>query len=144
VNHCPECGAPLGDLATCDELFHQLLAWEQSNLERNGRYHHLLVMSWELQHPSRFAEETLAWARESLRRAIRDGVPAAQLRREVAQWAGQDRRDFKITATGVEPVARHWSRTMADTVAEGEEAMPDSIMRWATAVLADLERAGEV
>lgn len=137
---CPECGANLAEDQLCDELFHQVLAWEQYDLEGNGRYHHLLVMSWELQHPSRFSDETLAWARESLRRAAREGVPATQLRREVAAWAPQDRRTFKITREDGEIVAREWSRTLSDVVAEGLEGMPESVLRWAETILDDLER----
>lgn len=83
------------------------------------------------------------WARTALKRSIRDSLPPEQLRQEVARWAGQDRRDFKVTREGVEPVLREWSSTMSDAVAEGEEGMPDSVLRWASAVLDDLEQGND-
>lgn len=139
VEQCPECGAALVGREACDELFHQVLAWEQYDIEGNGRYHHMLVMSWELQHPSRFSDETLTWARESLARSISGEVSAQQLRREVSEWAPQDKRAFKITRTGGMIVPRRWSLTLADVVAEGLEGMPESVRTWATAVSNDLE-----
>jgi hypothetical protein len=139
ATHCPECGAALADEPSCDELFHKLLAWELSDLARNGRYHHLLVLSWELQHPSRFADRTITWARESLHRSIVDGVPARQLRRDAAEWQSQDRRTFKITRDDAEVVHREWTQTLGDVIAKGEEGMPESVLEWATAVLKDVE-----
>lgn len=140
---CAECGAALAPGQECDELFHTLLAWEQSDPARKGSDHHLLVLCWEIQHPSRFTPEAVSWARGAVRHVIRDGIPAHQLRRENrATGPGRSDRAYKITRTDGVVVARAWSRTLSDVVAEGADAMPGSVRRWAEAVLRDLDADG--
>jgi hypothetical protein len=142
ANACPECGAALAPGQTCDELFGTVLAWEGIDPPRTYANHHILVMSWELQHPSRFSEEALAWIRESLRRVLTEGVTPQDLRRESTRAMQQQNRAFKITRSGAEIVPRAWSRTLSDVIAEGSDAMPDSVGRWARAVACDLGLAG--
>jgi hypothetical protein len=138
---CPECGARLAPGQTCDDLFGRLLAWEHLGGPKTYIHHHLLVMSWEAQHPSRFSDEARAWVRTSLRRAVCEGVTAQRLLAESRDAFQQNRRTWKVTRSGVEPVLRCWSCTVADVVDEGLEEMPHSVIRWAQATLADLDDA---
>jgi glycosyltransferase involved in cell wall biosynthesis len=141
---CPECGADLGELERCDELFGQALAWEWLDPPRSYANHHLLVLSWEIQHPSRFSEPALAWARDALRHGVREGIDPEQLRREAAYLSRQRRDDgFRIVREGGEVVPRKWARTFADVVAEGSDAMPESVMRLAEAIVEELEKEAE-
>ncbi len=143
-NRCPECGADLQPGQSCDELFARVLGWEHRGAPETYACHHLLVMAWELQHPSRFTEPALEWVRTSLRRSLRDGVTAQRLLSESRDAFQQTRRTWKVTRHGVQPVLRRWPRTIADVVAEGPGALPESIRRMADATLEALESAGEV
>ncbi|MFI6479361.1 DUF5946 family protein [Nonomuraea sp. NPDC050663] len=47
-----DCGAPAGELGTCADYYHAILAEEQSDPEMY-RWHAVVVMAYLLQHPSR-------------------------------------------------------------------------------------------
>lgn len=139
VGTCPECGARLEPGQTCDDLFGQVLAWEHEGAPETYACHHLLAMCWEAQHPSRFSEEALAWVRTSLRRVLVEDVTAQRLLAESRDAFAQSHRTWRVTRHGVEPVLHQWSHTIADVVAEGFDALPHSIRRWAEATLAELD-----
>ncbi|HET7768629.1 MAG TPA: DUF5946 family protein [Chloroflexota bacterium] len=77
---CAECGAPLvAGGGSCDDAFHQLLAWEMERPEL-GVVHHLLVLCFHLQHPSLYSPEALAWGRETLVDFLERGVTPHDVR----------------------------------------------------------------
>lgn len=135
---CEECGAELPWTQSCDELLMQVSQWEQTDFPTRGAEHHLLVICWQLQHPSRFSTESLAWARESLRRAMIDGASLEELRAEpepAPPARSMPAPPPKYIRDG--DVLRMQRRlgTLADVVTEGLEALPGSIRRWASVVL---------
>lgn len=44
TNTCPECGAAWQNEQTCQDHFHQLLAWEAEYPDKTLAVHHLLVL----------------------------------------------------------------------------------------------------
>jgi len=143
---CPECGGLLPEGATCDDLLVLVSQWEQDDFVVRGADHHLLVLCWQLQHPARFTDASLEWARRGLTAVIREGASADDLRSEAPASSGgaptappplraQDvRRDGNVIHLGQRP------STLPDVVAEGPDALPGSIRSWAAAVLERLEQ----
>jgi hypothetical protein len=58
IQHCPECGAVRHGDTTCQDGFHQMLFWENED-PANGAVHHLMVVSYHIQHPSLYSPEGL-------------------------------------------------------------------------------------
>ncbi len=81
---CPQCGAlPINGL-DCRQQFEALLALEYQDPTGYGAAHHLLVMSYVLQHPDEFTDQALEWERHSLKSAL-DGLPPSELRKQAGK-----------------------------------------------------------
>lgn len=139
ADRCPECGAVLEAGQTCDDLFGTVLAWEQQGAPEKYAYHHVLVMSWELQHPSRFSDEVLVWAHRALHDVLVDGEDPRRLLADARRTVGRPQdRTWRMRRVGGDVVSRRWSRTLSDVVAEGYDAMPGSVRALGDGVLADM------
>jgi hypothetical protein len=62
---CQECGGSWHNDFTCRNCFHQLLYWENEN-PALGTVHHLMVLSYHLQHPSLYSPEGLQYSLQQL------------------------------------------------------------------------------
>jgi Family of unknown function (DUF5946) len=72
--------------------FHQFGFWELSDLEHLGSVHHLMVLSYYLQHPSLYSLEGLAGAKKLLVDfVIHDLTPQAIRRRDRKTLASDTR-----------------------------------------------------
>ncbi|APV45250.1 hypothetical protein Dform_01935 [Dehalogenimonas formicexedens] len=54
---CHECGAELPAGLSCETYFHRALAWDFEDPAGAGAVHHLTVLCYFLQHPSRYSPE---------------------------------------------------------------------------------------
>ncbi len=124
---CPECGADWSDGLTCEAAFHQFGFWELSDLQRFGSVHHLMVLSYHLQHPSLYSPEALKGAQQQLIDFLEGGVSPEQMRRQLRDRVDSGKRAYKITGTAAHhgsydpPVV--WTLRAADVVAGGADAL---------------------
>ncbi len=134
---CPECGAPWAGETTCQDYFHQMLFWENEYPEA-GVVHHLMVLSYHLQHPSLYSAEGLKHARTLLDGFVEHGLSTEQVRREQRERVDSGRRQWKVTARPGDhgsyerPVS--WTMTAADVVAAGPEEYCDNVRKWALSI----------
>lgn len=139
---CDACGAPRLDGQTCEAEFHTLLAWEHER-EALRQQHHLLVLTYHLQHPHLCSPEGLAYARRLLADFLVGLTPTAARARGRAVL-GSDRRDWKIEATaasfGSYPTRPAWPVTVGDVVAAGKDSAAEAVERWARTTQAALDR----
>ncbi len=136
---CPECGAALDPGVSCDDLLVKVGLWEQDAPGVKDTQHHLLVLCWEIQHPRRFSDQALAWACESVRRAVTEGLSTEELRDRSLEGQTPTDRVWKVMGGGGVAVQRKWPVTLADVADEGYAGLPESIQRWAESVLGELE-----
>ena len=130
---CPECGA-LG----CREKFDAMMALEFESPTVFGAVHHITVLCYNLQHPSNFSEEALAWMHTSLRSVMIDGMSAATLRK----YAAKIPKDVKIKrpeSRSVDAKKITWSMTVADIRTENPAEYTEDAKKWALSILKDLK-----
>ena len=146
--HCTECGADWSYGQTCENHFNQMLYWEQEDPSVYGAAHHLMVLSFHLQHPSRYSPEGLAHAKGLLLDFLERGVTPAQALQRDHDAVDSGKRKFKITGTPERhgsyayPVA--WTITASDMVASGQEAFVGNVHVWARSILNALRASGNL
>ncbi len=144
---CPECGAPWPPGVTCQDRFHQLLAWEFENPALFA-FHHLTVLCYYLQHPSLYSPEGLAGAKQALVDFLVRGLSPAQVRAAERAGAESGRGKRKITGTtarhGVYREAVDWQMTVADVLLGGMDEYPENVYAWARSILEALEASGDL
>jgi hypothetical protein len=122
---------------TCQDDFHQMLFWENEN-PANGEVHHLMVLCYHLQHPSRYSREGLAHARGLLADFVVRGVSPQQVRRERRGEVASGQRAWTVTARpgnrGAYAQPVRWTMTGRDVVAAGEPRYRASVRAWAEAI----------
>jgi len=139
---CPECGTPWADGVTCQDHFHQMLFWEHE-FPTLGEVHHLMVLSYYLQHPSLYAPDGLREGVRLLQTFLVGGQSTQTVRVQNRERLDSGRRTFKIKATATahgeyaHPVA--WTMTAADVVASGAENYCAQVRAWAGSILAALQ-----
>jgi hypothetical protein len=130
---CPECGA-----SGCREKFETMLALEFENPEVFGAVHHVTVICYNLQHPSAFSDEALAWMRSTLRALVEEGLSPAELReRSKKQFKGQ------VTVLSKTPKATRqirWSMTVINVHIDTPENYVSDIMVWAKSILGEISK----
>lgn len=145
--HCPACGARWIDSITCESHFHQLLFWEVEDPSR-GSVHHLLVLSYHLQHPHLYSPETLQAGMQMLAQFIEEGVSPKQMRQRLQSSVDSGHRTHPITArpghTGAYVYPVIWKVTAADVVSAGADAYISSVEGWASSILAVLRESGNL
>lgn len=145
--HCPACGARWIDSITCESHFHQLLFWEVEDPSR-GSVHHLLVLSYHLQHPHLYSPETLQAGMQMLAQFIEEGVSPKQMRQRLQSSVDSGHRTHPITArpghTGAYAYPVIWKVTAADVVSAGADAYISSVEGWASSILAVLRESGNL
>lgn len=145
---CSECGAAWSSGQTCDDRFNQMLYREQENPPVYGAAHHLMVLSFHLQHPSRYSPEGLAHAKGLLVDFLERGLTPAQVRTRNRSRVDSGKRTFRITGTPehhgayTHPVA--WTMTASDVVAGGLDTFVDNVRVWARSILDALRESGNL
>lgn len=144
---CPECGAAWRDGKTCRDHFHQMLAWEWED-PRNWVVHHLMVLSYHMQHPILYSPEGLDGGKQLLVDFVERGVTPEEARRRNRDAVDSGNRGFKITARPgrqgayERPVA--WTMTTTDVIAAGIERYVESVTAWAESILVALRSSGNL
>lgn len=145
---CPECGADWSGGITCTDHFHQFGFWELADLENLGVVHHLMVLGYNLQHPSLYSPRTLEDAKGMLVDFLERGVTPQQMRGKLRDAVDSGKRTHKITGTPeshgsyAHPVA--WTMTAADVVAGGAEHYVENVEAWALSILDALRASGNL
>jgi len=145
---CPECGADWSSGVTCEQNFHQFGFWELADLEHLGSVHHLMVLSYHLQHPSLYSPEGLAHAKTLLVDFVVRGVTPQQVRQRDRDKVDSGKRRFKIKGTPEShgaydhPVA--WAMRSGDVVAGGTEHYVENVRAWAQSIYEDLRASGNL
>ncbi len=131
---CPECGAPVPAGAECADFFYQMLYWENERAE-NGEVHHLAVLCYYLQHPSRYSPDGLVYAQELLRDFVDRRLSPQAVRRSRRDSVNSGSRGWKVTARkgagAAYPHPPRWTVTAADVVAAGIDRYRESVRQWA-------------
>lgn len=135
---CPECGARHPDpQTTCNDAFNTLLGWETEDIER-WAVHHLMVLSYHLQHPSIYSPEGLEGAIKLLAEFIETRITPDEVRQREKDRLNSNRRRFKITATedtrGTYKHPVKWRTTIADVVEPGPENYNANVKAWAMSI----------
>lgn len=139
---CPEYGAAWEGGKTCQDDFHQMLAWEAEN-PSFGEVHNLMVLCYHLQHPSLYSPAALAWAKNLLIEFVEHDLPTEEARRRNRTRLDSGKRKWKIKGTPAShgsysnPV--QWTMTAADVTAGTINDYCDSVRVWARSVLVSLK-----
>jgi hypothetical protein len=143
VERCPECGAAWREGVTCQDHYHQMLAWEMED-PRLGVVHHLMVLCYHLQHPSLYTPEGLIFARQLLVDFVVEGVTPEEVRWRNRARLDSRHRTWKISKGVPGAYARpvQWTMTAADATAGGMAGYCDSVRAWARSVHAALAASG--
>lgn len=143
---CPECGALWAGTDDCTENFHQMLFWEWD--DQLFDVHHLLVLCYNLQHPSLYSPEALAGAKRMLARFIDEGLTPESLRRQSSSTLDSGTRGYRIKGTpglaGRYEKPIYWDMHAADVIRAGVENYYASVRQWAASILKALRDSGNM
>ena len=148
VERCSECAGELRDGQTCIDYFHQMLFWENEFPDYGPAVHHLMVLSYYLQHPSLYSPAGLEHARHLLVDFVVHEIAAEEIRQRSRQAVDSGQRKWKITgipgAAGeyAQPVL--WTMTAADVTAGGAAQYVENVHLWAQSIYASLLASGNL
>jgi len=142
---CPECRAALPAGITCQGNFHQMLYWESEDPSVFGAAHHLMVLSYHLQHPSLYSPDGLDYALHLLVDFLDHGLSTGDVRARSRDQVDSGKRNWKIKATpssqGAYRHPVHWSMTSQEVVSRGKEKFVAQVRIWASSILSDLRKS---
>ncbi len=145
--HCPACGTAWIEGHTCQDDFHQMLAWE-FEYPPLWDVHYLTVLCYHLQHPSLYAPAGLTEARRLLAVFVVDGVSPQEIRRRNRNHVDSSKRTWKIKGTpDAQSAYAHpiqWPVTAAQVIGGGSEAYCTNVRTWAESVYATLVASGNL
>lgn len=139
MTRCPECGA---EPASCEELFHTVLALDHSRRPPWGPLHGVTVACFLLQHPSRLPEAHRPRTWTILRTYVEEGLAATTRLTEQSRHANSHRRGVRPPEDVSPPPApppTTFPVTIADVALDGTfpaEGYADRVTAWAEATLA--------
>jgi hypothetical protein len=145
---CPECGADWSEAITCEDDFHQFLYWEMGDMENLGVVHHLMVLSYHLQHPSLYSPDGLKFSMGLLVDFVARGVTPQDVRQRDRDKLDSGNRQFKIKATAeahgsyAHPI--EWTMRAQDVVAGGSEHYVENVRAWAQSIHDALKVSGNL
>jgi hypothetical protein len=129
-----------------EEHFHTLGYWELDHQLYD--VHHLMVLSYHLQHPWLYSPETLEQAKKMLVQFVEEGVTPQTMRQHIRQAVDSGVRKHRVIGTPeshgeyAHPVT--WSMTIEDVVNAGIERYYESVQAWAESILSDLRESGNL
>jgi DNA-binding NtrC family response regulator len=101
----------------------------------------LTVACYMIQH-DQYSNEALIWMKQRLYDYLEKGTPAEQIRKQVAQELGQEKRNWKITSQKVESQRSKtpWSMTIMDVATQHHDAESyrNCIEKWAATILKEM------
>ena len=137
MNTCPECGATHPAAQTCNDDFNQLLAWETEDPTR-WEVHHLMVLSYHLQHPTMYSQDGLNAATKLLAEFIETNTTPDEVRKRERARLNSNRRRFNVTSRpgsyGAYKHPVHWPMTAADVVSGGPDNYVANVQAWANSI----------
>ncbi len=140
---CPECGAIWQEGQACVDHFDRMLAWEFEDPGGAGAVHHLTVLCYQLQHPSRYSREGLNEAKQLLVEFVERGVSPDEMRQRNRARVDSGKRHWNIKATptsiGSYPNPIPWTMTAADVTAGGLDGYGNRVREWARSVYKTLK-----
>lgn len=134
---CPECGISLHNGKTCQDYFHQMLAWEYER-PGYGALHHLIVLCYHLQHPNLYSPDGLRGAITLIEDFLERGVSPVDARRQQRASVTSNNRTWKIKGTpnshGEYERPIQWTMTAQDVIENGLDNYLESVRMWARSV----------
>jgi hypothetical protein len=125
-----------------------MLAWDFEHPEYGRAVHHLTVLCFHLQHPSRYSPQGLAAAQGLLVDFLERGVSPQDARRRDRTALNSRNRTWKIAGTpqsrGAYAHPVPWTMTAGDVTANGITSYPDSVRSWAASILRTLRASGNL
>ena len=137
---CPQCGAISADGKTCKDKYGEILALEFEDPAVFGAVHHITVACYNLQHPDYFSDEAREWMRTALHRVVEEGLPPADMLKNVRKRAGEGMKVRRRTAPESPPGRIAWSMTVMAVRTDSAEVYIEDIKAWAKSILSDLDR----
>ncbi len=125
-----------------------MLFWEHEYPDYGAAVHHLMVLSYYLQHPRLYSPAGLEHARHLLVDFVVHQIAAEEIRQGSRQTLDSTQRKWKITGTPgaageyARPVL--WTMTAADVAAGGAEQYVENVRLWAHAIYASLLASGNL
>ncbi|MCB9452972.1 MAG: hypothetical protein H6672_16170 [Anaerolineaceae bacterium] len=145
-SRCPECGGMWHNGMTCQDHFHQMLAWEFENPGGAGAVHHLSVLCYNLQHPSVYSPQALHGAKAILARYVVDGATPQQIRAQHKQSVDSGHRAYTIRGTpesqGGYAYPVNWTITIGDVTSGGLAGYCERVEVWSGSVYEALVNSG--
>jgi hypothetical protein len=139
---CPECGA-----TGCQDAFYQMLGWENEE-PALCVVHHLLVLCFYLQHPSRYSPDGLRYGANLLVDFVERGLSPTAARQHNSNGLDSGTRKWKVTARsgaqGAYRTAPRWTVTAPDVLAGGMAGYIEHVSRWARSILTALRESGNL
>ena len=145
VERCLECGEVWREGVTCQDHYHQMLAWEMED-PALWVVHHLLVLCYHLQHPHLYTPEGLAFSQQLLVDFVVHGITPEEIRRRNQAQLNSRNRTWKIS-NGAPGAYRHpvvWPLTAADATAGGITGYIEGVRTWAQSVYEALAASGNL
>ena len=135
---CPECRASWDSGETCQDYFHQMLFWENEHPDYGAEVHHLMVLSFYLQHPSLYSPQGLAYAKQLLSDFLKQGLGPEEVRRRSRARVDSGSRSWNLKgkpgARGSYPHSIQWTMTAQDVVAGGVGHYAENVRIWASSI----------
>lgn len=148
IQRCPECGAAWVEGITCEGHFHQMGFWEMENPAFAREVHHLMVVSYYLQHPSLYSPEGLNGAKQLLVDFVERGISPQHVRQRDRDKVDSGKRKHRIKGTAASRASYahpiKWTMTAADVIAGGLNNYVDNVKLWAKSLLNDLKTSGNL
>jgi len=145
---CPECGTVWTNGVTCQDHFYQMGYWELENPTALYEVHHLMVLSYHLQHPSLYSPAGLSNAKGLLDEFLTTGITPSAMRQKIRGDVDSGIRKFKITATadsfGTYEHPVQWTMTAANVIAGGMANYCDNVRAWAQSIFDSLKASGNL
>jgi len=143
---CPECHTSWAKQQTCENYFYALGFWE---LDHNlFDMHHLMVLSYYLQHPAKMSTEWLTNAKHLLVQFLEYDLTPQVARQQLQEKMNTSTRTYSIHATEASqahyPSPVEWDMTIQDIVHDGIDHYYDNIRRWAESILYTLRASGNL
>lgn len=145
---CPDCGAPLPEMGSCQEYLHELLFLEAQVPGGPGAEPHFLaVASFNLQHPSAFLLSALIGLRRTVADVLAGRATVDDARRRARHGASGStrvrRRADTVVSHDDQLVLRawptSWSLTVLDVCRVPPERYVERVRLWAASIIEALD-----
>lgn len=138
-NYCEECGAELSNGLDCWNTFGAVIAWEAHDPELVAE-HFLTVASYNLQHPSQFADGVIAQLQTGFVGYLDATLTLDQIRSQTRKTFNGKRRVLRPIEER-RPVLRRWPMTIADVyLADQPKGAAERVRAWAASIRQELAK----